>query len=77
MVPAINALAPLLLKISQFLSANMGWLGPVAGAVVALAAAYKVYAAAAKAVAAVQEILQSKIVGIHGQWINTTAVYAR
>jgi len=77
LVPAINALAPLLLKLAQFLSDNMSWLGPVAGAVVALAAAYKVYAAAAKAVAAVQGVLQSKIVVSTAKWIaNTAAIVA-
>lgn len=77
LVPAINALAPLLLNISKFLSDNMSWLGPVAGAVVALAAAYKVYAAAAKVVAAVQGVLSSKIVVSTAKWIaNTAAIVA-
>jgi phage-related protein len=77
LVPAINALAPLLLKVSQYVSDNIGWLGPAAGVVVALAAAYKVYAAAARAVAAVQGILQAKIVKSTVAWIaNTTATVA-
>lgn len=68
LVPAINALAPLLLQLAQFLSDNMGWLGPVAGAVVVLAGAYKTYAAAAKVVAAVQGVLQAKMVGAAAVW---------
>jgi hypothetical protein len=73
LVPAINALAPLLLQLSQFLSANMSWLGPVAGAVLALAGAYKVYAAAADIVGKVQDVLKSKIVTTTAAWIANTA----
>lgn len=73
LVPAINTLAPLLLNVSKFLSDNMSWLGPVAGAVVALAGAYKVYAAAAKAVAVVQGILKAKVVASTVAWVGNTA----
>lgn len=73
LVPAISALAPVLLAVANFLSQNMTWLGPLAGAVVAAAAAYKVYAAAATAVSAVQSALNSKIVTNTGAWIGNAA----
>jgi len=73
LVPAINALAPLLIKVAQLLSDNMSWLGPVAGAVVALAAAYKTYAAIASVVETVQGVLKSKIVTTTAAWIANTA----
>jgi phage-related protein len=68
LVPAINALNPLLVALAGFLSDNMGWLGPLAGAVVAAAAAYKVYAAGVAAVTAAQAILQSKMLGAAAVW---------
>lgn len=77
LVPAINAVAPWLLKLSTYISDNIGWLGPAAAAVLALAVAYKVYAAAAKAVAVVQGILKARIIATTLQWIgNTAAVVA-
>lgn len=77
LVPAINALNPALTALAGFLSQNMGWLGPVAGAVVAAAAAYKVYAAAVTAVAAVQRVLNSAMLVATAGWIkNTAAVVA-
>lgn len=77
LVPAINFLAPALQATAQFLSENMSWLGPVAGGVVALAAAYKTYAAAARAVVAVQTLLKSRIITATAAWArNTAAVVA-
>lgn len=73
LVPAINALAPVLAGLAGFLSQNMSWLGPLAGVVVAAAAAYKVYAAAATAVAAVQGILASAMLASTLGWIRNTA----
>lgn len=68
MVPAINALNPLLVALAGFLSDNMGWVGPLAGSIVALAAAYKVYAAGAAAVGAVQAALNSRMVLASAVW---------
>jgi hypothetical protein len=68
LVPAINILNPLLTALAGFLADNMAWIGPLAGAVVVLAAGYKTYAAATKAVAAVQTVLQSKMAGAIAVW---------
>lgn len=73
MVPAINALNPLLVALAGFLSENMGWIGPLAGVIVAAAAGYKVYAAAASAVATVQGILNSAMVVSALGWVRNTA----
>lgn len=73
LVPAINTLAPVLQAVAGFLSDNMSWLGPVTGAVVAAAAAYKVYAAAARAVAAIQAVLGAAVLRTVGAWIASTA----
>lgn len=73
LVPAINFLNPLLTQLATFISQNIGWLGPLAGAVVAAAAAYKVYAAAATAVSAVQTVLQSKLLATIGAWVASAA----
>ena len=69
LVPAIQKLAPLLLSLSEFLSDNMSWIGPLAGAVVALSAAYRAYVAVAGVVSAVQAALTSKIVVSTAKWI--------
>lgn len=74
MVPAINALNPLLVGLAGYLSDNIGWIGPLAAAVVGLAAAYKVYAGGAKAVSAIQDVLTSKIVKNTAAWIANAAV---
>jgi phage-related protein len=77
LVPAITALAPLLQDVAQYLSDNIGWLGPLAGAVVAAAAGYKVYAAAATVVATVQKVLNSSVAVSTVAWIrNAAAVVA-
>ena len=47
LVPAIQIAGPLLEKFAQFLSDNMGWIGPVAIALGGLTAAYKAYTVAA------------------------------
>lgn len=77
MVPAINALNPLLVALAGFLSDNMTWIGPLAGVVLAASAAFKAYTAAAAAVSAVQGVLASKMVATTTAWIgNTAAVVA-
>ncbi|MET0416551.1 MAG: hypothetical protein ABW022_11080 [Actinoplanes sp.] len=73
LVPALNAAAPILAAIAQYLSENMSWLGPLAGAVVAAAAAYKAYAAAAKAVGVAQDFMKKKLVQSTLEWIRNTA----
>jgi hypothetical protein len=74
LVPSINALAPLLQALAGFLSDNMSWLGPLAGAVVAVAAAYKVYQTGADAVSKIQDVLTSKIVRNTAAWVANAAV---
>lgn len=73
LVPALDVAGPLLEDIATFLSDNMDWLGPVAGAVVTAAAAYKTYAAAAALVSGVQTALNSKMAVATGFWIRQTA----
>lgn len=73
MVPAINALNPLLVALAGFLSQNMSWIGPLAGVVVAAAAGFKAYAAAATAVTAVQTALNSAMLVSAAGWIRNTA----
>lgn len=73
LVPAINALAPVLQALAGFIADNINWLGPLAGAVVAAAAAYKVYSAGATAVAAVQAVLNSRMVLSTAAWVRNTA----
>lgn len=73
LVPAINALNPLLTSLATFLSENMDWLGPLAGVVLAAAAAYKTYAAGAAAVAAVQGFLSGRLVAAAAAWVANTA----
>lgn len=73
LVPAIAILNPMLVALAGFLSDNIGWLGPLAGVVVAAAAAYKVYAAASTAVGVAQDLLKSKLVTSAGIWISNTA----
>lgn len=74
LVPIIQKLAPLLETTAQFLADNVSWIGPLIGAVVALAAAYKVYVAGAKAVAAIQTILKAQALVSIGNWIKEAAV---
>jgi hypothetical protein len=77
LVPAIALLSPLLQAVAGFLSDNMTWLGPLAGVILAAAAAYKVYAAGVTAVAAVQRVLASAQLASTLGWIrNTAAVVA-
>lgn len=73
LVPAIGALSPILASVAGFLSENMSWIGPLAGAIVAAAAAYKVYAAAAAAVAAVQGVINSALLAGAIAWLRNTA----
>jgi len=74
LVPAINNLAPVLLNVSKYLSDNMHWIGPLAGAIVALAGAYKVYKAVADGVRVVQAVLTSTIVKNTAAWVANAAV---
>lgn len=77
LVSAITTLNPLLQGLAGFLSDNMGWLGPLAGAIYAASAAYKGYAAAAGAVKAAQAALNSSMVVSTAAWVrNTAAVVA-
>jgi phage-related protein len=73
MVPAIQTLNPLLVALAGFLSENMSWIGPLAGVVVGLAAAFKAYSAAATAVAAVQTVLNSAMLASVVGWLRNTA----
>lgn len=54
LVPVLQTAGPLLESLARFLSENMSWLGPLAGVVLAAAAAYRVYATAAAAVETIQ-----------------------
>lgn len=74
LVPAITAVGPVLAAMANFLSQNMSWIGPLVGVVVAAAAAYRIYAAAATAVAAVQAVLNSALLLSAAGWIRNTAV---
>lgn len=73
LVPIIQSLAPLLNSLAGFLADNVSWIGPLIAAVVALSAAYRVYLAGAKAVAAIQGILKAKAVTNIGIWIAEKA----
>lgn len=73
LVPAINALNPVLQALAGFIADNIGWLGPLAGAIVAAAAGYKVYAAGATAVSAVQDALNSKLALNTAAWVRNMA----
>jgi phage-related protein len=73
LVPAIQAVTPLLVATAGFLSDNMSWIAPLAGGVLALAAAYKTYQATATAVAAVQRVLTSSIIANSAAWLANTA----
>jgi hypothetical protein len=73
LVPAINFLNPILVALAGFISRNIGWLGPLAAAIVAAAGAYKVYSAAANAVSTVQDILKSKLVTTLAGWVASSA----
>lgn len=73
LVPAINALAPVLQAVAGFIAENISWLGPLAGVVVAAAAGYKAYVAAASAASAIQGALNSKLALSAAAWIRNTA----
>lgn len=73
LVGAINALNPVLQALAGFIANNISWLGPLAGVIVAAAAAYKVYSAAATAVGAVQSALNSKLAVNTAAWIRNAA----
>jgi phage-related protein len=73
LVPALAFLAPALENIAQFLSENMSWIGPLAIAVVGLAAAYKTYAAIAGVVESIQVFMAKDIVINTAAWIGNTA----
>lgn len=73
LVPVINALNPALVALAGFLSDNMGWLGPLAGVVLAAAAAYRIYTAASKAVAAVKALEIAAHAKDTAGWISNTA----
>lgn len=77
LVPALAAVTPLLTSLATFISNNMSVIGPLAGVILAAAAAYKVWAAGAAAVNAVQGIMNSRLAVATGAWIrNTAAVVA-
>lgn len=77
LVPAIRVLGPLLESLAGFLSDNMEWVGPLALAIVAAAAAYRTYTAAVKAWQAVEAIAQTLRLKSVGQWLaNTAAIIA-
>lgn len=73
LVPALAAVSPLLTAVAGFLSENMSWVGPLAGGILALAAAYKTYQAAATAVTAVQKLLSASIIANSAAWLGNTA----
>lgn len=73
LVPAIQALNPLLVSLAQFLSDNMSWLGPLAGVVGAVAAAYRGYLAAAAAVTAVKAAMNGALAVNTAAWLRNTA----
>jgi hypothetical protein len=73
LVPALAAASPILTAIATYLAENMSWIGPLAGAVVAAAAAYRAYALAAAAVSAVQAALNSAMIVSALGWIRNTA----
>lgn len=73
LVPALGALSPILAAVANYLSENMSWIGPLAGAIVAAAAAYKTYAAAATAVGVAQDLIKSKTVQSTAAWVANSA----
>jgi hypothetical protein len=73
LVPALAAVSPILSAVAGFLSDNMTWVGPLAGGIVALAAAYKTYSAVASGVETVQKLLASSAAKSTIAWISNTA----
>lgn len=73
LVPAITALSPLLTALAGFLSENMSWLGPLAGAIGVAAVAYKAYAAATLVVTAAKKALNSQMALSAAAWVRNAA----
>jgi hypothetical protein len=73
LVPIIQALAPLLNAVAGFLSDNIGWIEPLAVAVVALALGYKTYAAAVGVVNAVKALELVAFARSAAAWVASTA----
>lgn len=73
LVPAIQTAGPILASLAGFMADNMTWITPLVAGVGALAAAYKVYSAVAKGVAAVQAFLALSAVKSTAAWIANTA----
>jgi len=77
LVPAIRTLSPLLESLAGFLSDNMDWIGPLAIALVAGAAAYRTYTAAVKAWAAIETVASAlRLKSVAGWVANTAAIVA-
>lgn len=73
LLAAINFLNPALQALAGFLSDNMGWVGPLAGAVLGLAAAYKVYATISGIVDTIKGLELIKLAQSTAAWIANTA----
>jgi hypothetical protein len=73
LVPAINALNPLLVDLAGFLSDNMGWIGPLLGVVLGLAAAYKVYATVLGVINTLKALELAAFIRSTAAWIASTA----
>lgn len=73
LVAVINTLNPLLQALAGFLADNIGWIEPLAVAVVALAAGYKAYAAAVGVVNAVKALELVAFAKSAAAWVANTA----